>query len=206
MKTNIYWKYFLYVLEHKWNVGCECIKMGLYIHAITHDLSKLHPSEFVPYAKFFHEKDRTNTYKQSDENNDNFQQGWCLHQKRNKHHWNFWVSVTRKNEIQPIPMPMKYVKQMVGDWRGMSRKFGGDTVEYFQNNRDSMILHPDTVRRIESSKPTEQSDVIGLPTAGRELVVQQTRSLSNRDLLHYRREGTPADAYAPSVLAHQSRL
>ena len=42
-----------------------------------------------------------------------FQRGWNLHQKRNKHHWNYWVSVTRKNEIIPTPMPSKYVMQMI---------------------------------------------------------------------------------------------
>ena len=49
-----YWNYFLYVLQHKWYVACECFKAGLYIHAITHDLSKLRPSEFFAYAEKFY--------------------------------------------------------------------------------------------------------------------------------------------------------
>lgn len=146
----MYWSYFKYVVEHKKNVGIECLKMGLFIHAITHDLSKFRPSEFVPYAKFFYAKNRTKDYKQSDENDPNFQEGWNHHQKRNKHHWNHWVSVTKKNEIIPVEMPMKYVKQMVADWRGMSRKFGGSAFKYFQKNMENMILHPKTIERINS--------------------------------------------------------
>lgn len=146
---NKYWQYFKYVIEHKKNVGIECLKSGLIIHAITHDLSKFLPSEFIPYAKFFYETDRTKTYKQSDENNENFQKGWNRHQKRNKHHWNYWVSVTRNDEIIPVPMPKKYIKQMVCDWRGMSRKFGDNPKNYYQNNKHKMILHKDTISEVE---------------------------------------------------------
>jgi len=146
---NKYWNYFKYILEHKKNVGIECIKMRMYLHAITHDLSKFLPSEFFPYARFFFATDRTKNYKQSDESNLDFQNGWLFHQKRNKHHWNYWVSITRKDEIMPLPMPKKYVKQMIADWKGMSRKFGGDPFEYYNKNKRQMILHPETIKSIE---------------------------------------------------------
>ena len=145
----MYWSYFKYIVEHKKNVFIECLKTGQIIHSIFHDMSKFLPSEFIPYAKFFHDKNRTKEYKKSDENDSNFQKGWCYHQKRNKHHWNYWVSITRKDEIIAIPMTKKYIKQMIADWDGMSRKFGGSTIDYFNDNKDSMILHSDTVRAIE---------------------------------------------------------
>ena len=144
----MYWTYFKYIIEHKKNVGIECLKMGMPIHAITHDLSKFLPSEFIPYAKFFYSKDRAKNYSTKDENDLNFQTGWNRHQKRNKHHWNYWVSVTRGDEITPVEMPLRYVKQMVADWNGMSRKFGGSTKEYFEKNRKTMVLHPKTIERI----------------------------------------------------------
>ena len=144
----MYWKYFYYIVEHKWNVFLECLKMKQPVHGLLHDLSKFLPSEFFSYAIFFHSKNRTKVYKQSDESDPNFQKAWCLHQKRNKHHWNYWVSVTRKDEIIPIPMPEKYVMQMIADWHGMSRKFGGETKDYFIKNKDQMILHPETIKII----------------------------------------------------------
>lgn len=116
----------------------------------THDISKYLPSEFIPYSRFFSETNREKDYKKSDEQNQNFQKGWLLHQKRNKHHWNYWVSVTRKNEIIPTEMPSKHVKQMVADWRGMGRKFGGTANEYYIKNKDNMILHERTVYKIEN--------------------------------------------------------
>lgn len=143
-----YWNYFKYIVEHKWNVGIECLKSGLFFHAFTHDLSKFLPSEFFPYARFFHEKNKGKKYKQSDESKENFQIGWNYHQKRNKHHWNYWVNVSRKDKVVPVEMPMKYVKQMIADWRGMSRKFGDTPSNYFAKNKHNMILHEKTLERI----------------------------------------------------------
>ena len=137
----MYWKYFKYIVEHKINVGIECFKEHRYVHMLTHDMSKFRPSEFFPYARFFMLKNRTKEYKTFDEDNKDFQKGWCLHQKRNKHHWNYWVSVTRKEEIILIPMPMTSVIHMVCDWKGMSRKFGGTANKYYMKNKDNMILH-----------------------------------------------------------------
>lgn len=146
----MYWKYFCYLVGHKWNVFIECLKSGQFIHAITHDLSKFLPSEFIPYAIFFHSKDRYNNYKIGDEKDPNFKQGWLLHQKRNKHHWQYWICITRKDEIEPMPIPPKYVKQMITDWRGMARKFGGNPKDFYQKNKDTMIFHPKTMEVIES--------------------------------------------------------
>ena len=155
-----YYNYLRYLLEHKWNVGIECIKSHQYVHAITHDLSKFLPSEFIPYARFFHKKNRTTNYNIADESDIDFQIAWLHHQKRNKHHWNYWVSVTRKNEIIPIPMPKKYVKQMIADWDGMSRKFGGSTIEYYIKNRYNFILHEETIKTIyECLYGTTESEV-----------------------------------------------
>lgn len=144
-----YYNYLKYILQHKKNVGIECLKMGMPLHALTHDLSKFRPSEFIPYARYFYETDKANNYDKSTESNDNFQKGWNHHQKRNKHHWNYWVSVTRTTEpLTPIPMPRKYVKQMIADWRGMSSKFGGTWKDYYSKNYKEMLLHDETMRTI----------------------------------------------------------
>lgn len=145
-----FWNYFKYIIEHKKNVFIECWKSKLYIHAFVHDLSKFLPSEFIPYAQFFYETDRTKNYTTKTEDNLNFLNGWIKHQKRNKHHWNYWISVNRKNEIIPIPMPEKYIEQMICDWKGMSRKFGGTWKDYYKKNKDTFILHNDTIKEIES--------------------------------------------------------
>jgi hypothetical protein len=51
---GIYWKYFKYVVKHKWYVFVACCKQGIIWRGIIHDMSKFLPSEFIPYARFFH--------------------------------------------------------------------------------------------------------------------------------------------------------
>jgi len=149
----MYWNYFKYICEHKWNVFIEHLKILQPIAGITHDLSKYLPSEFIPYAKWFFGEygNRFNgghkwEFVEHAQVGNSFDMGWLLHQRRNKHHWNYWVN----SEGKAIPMPSKYVMQMIADWRGMSRKFGGDTSGYYIKNKDTMILHQDTIEIIES--------------------------------------------------------
>jgi len=127
----IYFKYLYYILNHKWDVGIECIKLKLYWHAITHDLSKFYPSEFKAYAKHFY----------AGPNRSLFETAWCLHQHRNKHHWEYWV----KADGHTVPMPEQYVKQMVADWKGMARnkKFDPAGIFYIKN-KYKMKLHKQT--------------------------------------------------------------
>ena len=90
-----YLKYLNYLLRHKWYVGIECWKRGLYLYAFTHDLSKFSLDELVPYTNYFYGKgnkitrgrNKTGYYKPTDTGDKAFDFAWLLHQKRNKHHW-----------------------------------------------------------------------------------------------------------------------
>lgn len=153
---NRYIKYLLYILEHKWNVGIECIKAGLFWHAITHDLSKFLPSEFFPYADWFFgrygvkfkgftqfELARHSYVKQA------FYKAWRLHYSRNDHHWNYWIKSAGMGVEYGGLMHYKCVMKMICDWKGMSRKFGGTWKEYYNKNKDSMMLSERTIKMIE---------------------------------------------------------
>ena len=132
-------QYLAYVLKHKYYVFIECIKMGLWVHAFTHDLSKLTPSEFRGYADYFYIRGRENI-----EAFNEFQKSWLFHQKRNKHHWDYWVL----SNGETIPMPRKFVLQMIADWRAMGKVFGDTANEYYLNNKKDMLLHVETIEII----------------------------------------------------------
>lgn len=132
MNIKPYWNYFKYVMEHKKNVFIECWRSGLCIHAFTHDLSKFLPSEFIPYTKYF--------YIDKQKYNDEFEIAWRLHYTRNKHHWNYWNIDGDKCFV----MPDKYIYQMIADWNGMSRKFGGTSQQFYLNNYHKIKLHRDS--------------------------------------------------------------
>lgn len=88
--------YLWYIMRHKWFVLCACISHGIPLRGLMHDFSKLRPSEFIPYARYFynpdgskreHKRDKTGYYKPTDTGDANFDFAWFLHQKRNRHHW-----------------------------------------------------------------------------------------------------------------------
>jgi len=146
-----YWRYFWYIQRHKGWVFIEAMKMGLWIHAFTHDLSKFRPSEFFPYAIKFHGGD--NTYKYFDVEHA-FHKAWFFHYRRNKHHWNYWV----KSEDPPMGMPDRFIKQMIADWRAMARQHGDTAPEYYRGHCGSMKIAWDTRARIESILGDEEGE------------------------------------------------
>ncbi|MFD2614990.1 DUF5662 family protein [Paenibacillus gansuensis] len=137
-----YWNYFLYVVNHKVNVMIECWKEGLYVQGIVHDLSKFSPLEFVPYAKKFYSGKPL-----SPEDGLKWDYAWLHHQRKNKHHWEYWVINPISKEA--LPMPKKYVIEMVCDWRSFSRRWGRKVKPTTLNLTDSIIVHPDTKKELE---------------------------------------------------------
>ncbi len=161
---KIYFKYLWYVIKHKWYVMLECFKQGLWWRGLTHDLSKLRWSEFVPYAKHFYgkkahlytQRDSTGYYKPTNTGDPDFDFAWLLHQKRNDHHWQWWCCPEEGNSIKVFPMSKKAMTEMVCDWIGAGRAqgFKGDKYEevrrWYSKNRDRMILEETTRFLIES--------------------------------------------------------
>ncbi|SDT24614.1 hypothetical protein SAMN05444162_3540 [Paenibacillaceae bacterium GAS479] len=142
----VYWRYLLYILNHKLNVLIECWKEGLYLQGIIHDLSKFSPHEFFPYAhKFYSTKKDENTELR-------WKRAWLDHQNHNKHHWEYWI--VNKNTKEALPMPKKYLIEMVCDWRSFSRDWGrrvkdSNLVEKMMNS-DGVILHSKTREELEN--------------------------------------------------------
>lgn len=124
-----YLKYLKYVIRHKWFVFLECRKEGILWLGIIHDWSKLLPNEFIPYANYFYGKgsditrgrDATGYYKPTDTGDFRFDFAWLLHQKRNKHHWQWWVLPEDEGGLKVLEMPQRYMKEMLCDWRGAGR-------------------------------------------------------------------------------------
>ena len=153
-----HWKYLKYVLRHKWYVMLACFREGLYWRSLVHDLSKFLPSEWFPYAEHFYGskrkpwRDSTGYYKPTNSGDLQFDYAWLYHQNRNAHHWQYWV-LTEDDTGKPIcmPMPPKYIAEMVCDWRGAGKAqgFGSDPKQWYMKNRKNMQLHQQTRLIIE---------------------------------------------------------
>lgn len=146
MKRHI--SYLKYVLRHKCFVFVAGLKTKAPIwRLIIHDWTKFLPSEWTPYAKTFYAKDGSNQY---DEHKD-FDRAWNHHQKRNKHHWQYWVINRDDGDVKCIPMPEKYIREMVADWMGAGRAITGrwEVQEWYDNNRNKIKLDEETRKKVE---------------------------------------------------------
>lgn len=148
----------------------ECFKEGLYWRGLMHDMSKFSPKEFIPYANFFYgtnpaaervkkERKETGYYKPTDTGDLVFDFSWLLHQKRNKHHWQWWVLPEDNGGVKVLRMNEPYLTEMLCDWIGAGKAQGYispkndryfETRKWYAVNKDKMQLHPESRLKIET--------------------------------------------------------
>lgn len=114
--------YLKYVLRHKAYVYLAGRMIGLTRwRCFAHDLSKFLPSEWSAYADAFYAPDGSGRYKEAHE----FDLAWNAHQKRNKHHWQYWLLTMDSGKQEAMPMPNVYVLEMLADWIGAGVAING---------------------------------------------------------------------------------
>lgn len=143
-----HWAYLSYVLRHKWFVLQACQRTGASLwRGLLHDWSKFLPSEWFGYVRCFYKPDGTKQYIEAE-----LTIPWWNHQRRNPHHWQFWLITWDRGETTPLVMPDKFVREMVADWIGAGRVIVGKTSDvkaWYEKSKGKMILHPDTRALVE---------------------------------------------------------
>lgn len=138
-------RYFKLFLRHKYYVFKAGRRLGLGIwQLLIHDLSKLSLLEYPHYQRWFFENKN---------DPDGFAYAWLYHQNRNKHHWDYWIARTgHRIGVQggynphPLPMPEKYVKEMIADWQAAGLCYAGtDNIQgWIDDNWHKMKFHEET--------------------------------------------------------------
>jgi len=147
-------KYLLHartIIKHKWYVFIECCKMGIIWQGVMHDLSKFRPSEFIASAKYWTGK---GSPVEAERDAIGYSLAWRYHKGRNRHHWQWWIDPDGWDKdgrvvLNPAPMPMKYIKEMVCDMRGAAKAYGSCEKAYYIKNQREWVLHPDTKQVFE---------------------------------------------------------
>jgi len=156
--------YLSYVLRHKWYVLLECIKFGILWQGLVHDWHKFLPGEWFPYVHYFYgadgkphpRRDETGGYKPTDTGDAVFDYAWLLHQKRGRHHWQWWVLPEDEGGVKVLSMADCYRREMLADWRGAGKACGTpDTHKWYAAHREKMQLHPETRLWIEQQLGVE---------------------------------------------------
>ncbi len=144
------WKHFKTITYHKYLVACGCFKVGLYRQGILHDMSKYSPAEFLVGAKYFQgDRSPNNAEREAI----GYSGAWLHHKGRNRHHYEYWIDYsTHANPggMVPVPMPDKYIAEMIMDRIAASKVYKGKeytdkaALEYYYQGTDKAPLHERT--------------------------------------------------------------
>lgn len=159
-----HWQYFKYVVRHKWYVFRAGFALGVSLRQlITHDWSKFLPREWFAYVAYFYGDKPTAdderrammlglNIKTRAELKADFDNAWNHHQKCQPHHWQYWLLLTDSDDprFRPLPMPERYIREMVADWMGAGRAITGrwEVESWFLANKDRYILDDSTRYRV----------------------------------------------------------
>jgi len=119
---------------------------------IIHDWSKFLPGEFLPYARHFYGisgiiegRDESGSYKPTDTGDRAFDFAWLLHQKRNKHHWQWWMLPEDEGGVKILNISHPYRLEMLCDWIGAGKAQNTKGVAYwYEQNKHKLQLHEST--------------------------------------------------------------
>lgn len=147
------WKHFKTVVYHKFLVMKGCFEVGLYRQGLLHDLSKFSPSEFLVGARYYQGNRSPNN---GERDAIGYSSAWLHHKGRNKHHYEYWIDYSsRAGGMVPVPMPEKYVAEMLMDRIAASKVYEGDKytdtspLAYFLKGVEKAPIHPDTSALLE---------------------------------------------------------
>ena len=147
-------KHFRTITKHRHMVLGLCIKAGIPIRGLLHDISKYSPTEFIEGARFYlgfkspTERERE-VY--------GYSKAWMHHKGRNRHHFEYWTDYNvETKQLEPVKMPIKFVKEMFCDRVAAGRVYLGkdytndNPINYFLRGRAKLSMHPETAALLES--------------------------------------------------------
>ena len=140
------WQHFKTITYHRWLVRGGCFRVGLYWQGLTHDLSKYSSVEFWNGARFYQ---GTRSPNAAERENKGYSEAWMHHKGRNRHHYEYWTDMSPNTRpYESIPMPRKYLVEMVMDRRAACMTYQGkaykdsSALEYFMRSRERELMHP----------------------------------------------------------------
>lgn len=146
------WKHFKTITKHRWLVMLGCFRVGLIRQGLTHDLSKYSPTEFWAGARFYQGYRSPNAAEREDHG---YSVAWMHHKGRNRHHYEYWTDMKDKSHTyEAIPMPRRYLAEMVMDRRAASMTYEGkaytdaSALHYLERSHEKKLMHPETLRQL----------------------------------------------------------
>ena len=147
------WQHFKTITKHRMLVMQGCFRVGLYRQGLTHDLSKYAPTEFLIGARYYQGVRSPNAAEREEKG---YSEAWMHHKGRNRHHYEYWTDMNMETRCyESIPMPRKYLVEMVMDRRAACMTYQGKAYKddsaliYFNRGLEKPRMHPQTRRELE---------------------------------------------------------
>ena len=145
-------KHFKLISKHKYYVFKNCIKAGIPIQGITHDLSKYSPTEFLESIKYYQgDKSPIDACKKVN----GYSNAWLHHKGKNPHHYEYWQD-DFDHGGKPLKMPFKYAIELICDYLAAGQEYMKDNFTYkaeydwwIERRKKPLSMHPQTKIFIE---------------------------------------------------------
>ncbi len=150
------WQHFKTITKHRMLVCRYCFRVGLYWQGLTHDLSKYSWAELSAGCRYWQGNRSPNNAEREDIG---VSFSWLHHKGRNKHHFEYWIDyvVGSKTSINGLPMPRKYIAEMVMDRISACRVYMGKKYtdrapyDYFmKGSRNLWFVHEQVKGHLEN--------------------------------------------------------
>jgi hypothetical protein len=145
--------HFKTITKHRHQVIKHCVKAGIPIQGLQHDLSKYTFSEFFPGVRYYSGEKSPN---EGEREEYGYSKAWLHHKGRNKHHFEYWTDYNIKTrKVEPIKMPKKYVVEMFCDRLAACKIYNkdkytpSDALNYFNKRKTERFIHPQTSEELE---------------------------------------------------------
>lgn len=169
--------HFYTVTKHRHRVIAHCFRAGIGWQGLFHDLSKYSPTEFLPGARYYQ---GTRSPTERERELFGYSAAWMHHKGRNRHHYEYWVDLNMQTKrYEPVPMPVRYVKEMFCDRVAASKIYQGknytdsSALEYYLRGRARDKMHPATADQLEEW-------LIMLKEKGEKETFRHIRKIANR--------------------------
>lgn len=142
------------ILVHKYWVFYFARRMGIGWQGFWHDMSKFSPTEFFESVKYY-----TGTRSPIDvcKERNGYSSAWLHHKGRNPHHYEYWQDNFDKGG-EPLPMPDKYIKEMLCDYLAAGRAYNGKDYTFrdeynwwLQKRSKPLAMHPKQLNFIDQA-------------------------------------------------------
>lgn len=141
------------VQQHRHQVLIHCIKAGIPVRGILHDLSKFSPTEFIPGVKYYQ---GTRSPNEREREVDGYSKAWMHHKGRNKHHFEYWTDYDPvEKKLEPVKMPDIYIFEMFCDRVAASKIYNKEKynnsmpLEYFLRAKPRRVIEKTTAEKLE---------------------------------------------------------